>query len=326
MNKPRLSGQLAEAICREFPHAPSIQLARVLCKDNPAVFLTVEDARSAVRYQRGATGEQARIKIERVGRLVERLDLPDPEPSHFKVYTLPPEPHRWLVLADLHVPFHEPEAVRIALRYGKKAKCDGLLFLGDLCDFYQLSHWLKDPRRRDFVSELDTVEEVILIAQEYLKPKDTVWKASNHEYRLDRYLMARAPELFGIKEFLISDHLQFQKRNITWVPRGCPIQHHELTILHGDEWQSGMTSPVNPARTAFLKALSCTLTGHQHRTSEHNEPTVTGVNIACFSVGCLCNLHQEYAPLNKWNHGGAILDVSDKWHIQNFRIINGTIV
>jgi hypothetical protein len=62
---------------------------------------------------------------------------------------------------------------------------------------------------------------------------------------------------------------------------------------------------------------------HFHQTSEHTEPTISGEIITCWSVGCLCNLHPEYMPLNKWNHGFAeIYNEDGFFNVKNRKIIN----
>lgn len=47
-----------------FPNLPSRTLARVLISESPELFLTVELARSAIRYLRGTAGEPLRKKLK----------------------------------------------------------------------------------------------------------------------------------------------------------------------------------------------------------------------------------------------------------------------
>lgn len=60
----------------------------------------------------------------------------------------------------------------------------------------------------------------------------------------------------------------------------------------------------------FLKLLSA-------------EIQVTGT----WSTGCLCDLHPDYAPLNKWNHGFAFVEVFNggKFEVQNLFISDGKV-
>jgi hypothetical protein len=99
----------------------------------------------------------------------------------------------------------------------------------------------------------------------------------------------------------------------------------KLPVLHGHELPKGLATPVNPARGAFLRAIDCLMIGHQHRTSEHTETTLTGKMITCWSTGCLSHLHPDYAPINRWNHGAATVTVDDEGNftVDNFRLLKG---
>jgi len=325
---PTPAGLVARDYCLRFPRAPTWQLARMLRRDEPLLFKSVKAARRLVLYYRGASGHKDRGKAERGGRLVPRLELPEPAPSRFRFHKLPDEGYRWLVIADLHIPFHSNEAIRLALDFAKarSTRCDAVLILGDFIDSYQLSHWLRDPRERRFSQEIEDATTVLDVILQELKPKAVIWKAGNHEYRHDRYLMQHAPEIFGIEEFSIPNYCDLERRGVEWVERGHPIVYRNLLILHGDEYKGGATSPVNPARTFYLRTHECTLAAHLHKTSEHTEQTARGVTITCWSIGCLCDLHPEWSPLNKWNQGFAVLDTRDNWRIENYRIVEGEIV
>jgi len=99
-------------------------------------------------------------------------------------------------------------------------------------------------------------------------------------------------------------------------------------VIHGHEYKNAITSPANPARTFFLRTKDNTAGGHYHQTSEHPEPSIKGKLITCWSIGCLCDLHPKYMPLNKWNNGFAKYERYDEnfWHIDNKKIIEGRVV
>ncbi len=328
MKNPGIVGELARSYCKKFPFTSNLQLARMLRRDTPEVFKDIDSARNAVRYCRGVSGSANRNCVRSTGKIVPRLVIPPAEPSDWRVYDLPGGVSRWLLLYDIHVPYHDPADLRTAIAFGKQRdmRCDGVIYGGDLLDFYQLSHWVKDPRRRHPKEEVEAVKTLMASIRGYLKPKHEVWLEANHEYRLQRYLRERAPELYEMPGWSIPDWFHLEEEGLLWVPHGSPLRHRNLTILHGDEWQGGMTSPVNPARSAFLKGVECMIVGHQHRTSEHTETTVSGTTITCWSVGCLCDLHPEYARLNRWNRGFAVLETKGNWRIHNFRIVNGEVV
>ena len=334
--KKTLVGQLANAIIKRHPKAGSLTLAKMLRKESPAVFTSAEQARSAVRLVRGAKGAKIR-KYATCPRSKDDAEqcrtwgalLPDPAKTPWKIETLPTGPKKWLVLADIHIPYHDNAAIVAALKFGREQKCDGVLLLGDVVDAYQLSYFCRDPRNRGPVDEIANVKQFLQTVKQALRPKAIVWRGANHEQRLERYLMQRAPELFPAIADCVSwrSLCGLDELGIQWIRWQNPIRVGKLTLLHGDEWSGGFYTPVNPARTAFLKSLECVVIGHLHRTSEHTTRTLLETTITCWSLGALCNLRPEYRPLNDWNHGCGILDLTGKqWQFSSRRIIEGEVL
>jgi len=316
------------------PKVASRTLARSLFKVHPTLWTTENACCCAVRRLRGAQGNKARREVKPTAtRTAEESNachrwgalLPDAEPVEFQWHTLPEEVDRWLIVADIHVPYHDHKALSTCLAHAD-GNCDGVLINGDGADAYQLSHFMRDPRKRKFSEEIKSWCKVLDAFKE-LKPKRLIWKAGNHEFRLERYLMQKAPELFDVDVFNWPTFCQLKERGVEWIPACDPIKHHELTIIHGHEWGNRFSSPVNPARGAFLKAHDCTLEAHGHRTSHHVEHTLRGRSISCWSIGCMCDLNPGYRPLgNKWNHGFAYLNTGSSWNVENMRIVNGEVV
>ena len=316
-------GETARDYCQRFPGASSRALGRMLCRDEPKLFPAFNAAYCSVRYARGAQGKR---NGENCAPAIPRLELPQPEPNEWRIHELPKGP-RYLVIGDTQIPFHDPQAIQTALRFGKQAKCNGVVMLGDIIEAHEISDFDKDPRNRDYATELRNVETFIEVIKAELKPKVFIWREGNHEHRLTRYLWRRAPEIFKIDPGLVSyeNICKLADHGVEWVDWGHPITCGHLTLLHGDEWRHSAIL-VNPARTAFLRSLSCVLVAHSHRTSQHTENTVQGAEIVANSIGALCGLHPAWAPLARWNHGLAILETKADWKISNLRIVKGQVV
>ncbi len=77
-----------------------------------------------------------------------------------------------------------------------------------------------------------------------------------------------------------------------------------------------------------MRAKANIIGGHQHQTSEHTESNINGKVVGAWSVGCLCDLHPKYRPVNKWNHGFAIVKQfkDGSFEVHNKKIIDGKIV
>jgi hypothetical protein len=154
-----------------------------------------------------------------------------------------------------------------------------------------------------------------------------IFKLGNHEMRLESYLYSQAVALLGVQDYHFNDLLYLPDRGFDCVKEDTIIQAGHLTLLHGHEYRGGTSSPVNPARSMFLKAKECTMAGHEHRTSQNSTQTILGRNVTNWSLGCLCEMHPQYRPLNDWNHGFAIMDKQGMdFDVHNHRIINGEVV
>jgi hypothetical protein len=155
-----------------------------------------------------------------------------------------------------------------------------------------------------------------------------VMKEGNHEQRLIRFLIRKAPVFFGIDAVSTPSLLELKKLGIEWIADKRTITIGALNLIHGHEYRGGVSSPVNPARGLYLKARSVAMAGHHHQTSEHHARDIRGRAEAAWSLGCACFLSPEYMPHNNWNHGFAFVELSGdgQFVVENKRVLNGKIV
>lgn len=52
----KLQGKTVDEYLDKFPDCASLTLARVIFKDNPALFINIDHVRAMIRYRRGAYG------------------------------------------------------------------------------------------------------------------------------------------------------------------------------------------------------------------------------------------------------------------------------
>lgn len=329
-----IAGDITKQYLRRFPNASSKQLARMLTKEHPLLF-TEESARGCVRYYRGAKGKEKREALatdeflrpieEAIEKKYNPFGLPDPVPEDWSPVGLPLKSGRGLVMADTHIPYHDIGAITAGFKWAKEEKyTDFVLLDGDIQDCYMLSRFQKDPDSRPYDKELEDVKVFLESLRKVFPNALIIWKDGNHDKRLESYLRRVAPELLKMQDYIRGDYLGFDKSGVVVVRHDTPIVVGKLNILHGHEIPS--FSAVNPARGMFLKALECTLSAHLHRTSQHAEVTMSGKLNTSWSIGCLCQLHPEYARINKWNHGVAGLEFDgDDFEVENKRIFEGKV-
>jgi predicted phosphodiesterase len=334
----------AEVIKRlilDNPDAPTKTLAHRLMMAHPKWFRDVETARTSIRYYRGNMGDKRR-KAGEVhgtarpnGKAGWKPSLPPSLAEPWERYELPC-PAKILCLSDVHIPYHDSKAVEAAIAYAKKnVKPNVILLNGDIADFYSVSRWEKNPGKRDLLEELRLVRDFLgWLKLEFPKAK-MVYKLGNHEERWDHYIWQKAADLWGMAALRIDQILTRDDDNeslallegIDFIGDQRPIMAGHLPILHGHELMRGLTSPVNPARGAFMRTIHTLLIGHGHRSSSHAEPNMWHEEIVCWSQGCLCDLHPEYARTNKWNHGFAVIETAAnrEFEVLNYRVQDGKV-
>jgi predicted phosphodiesterase len=319
---------LARELCKRFPKAQSKTLARRLHNDHPASFPTIETARSCIRDARGNRGKRARgcvsdkSAFRRPGKSGELPPIPESSSEPWEPFVL--EARRTLAISDLHIPYHHKGAIEAALKHGDEFKPDAVLINGDLFDFYQLSRFDKNPTLPKVSAELLAGGQFLDHLRQRFPKAQIVYKLGNHDERWAKYIFQAAPLLSDIPEVVNGwEHPAGIVRNrVTVVADQRPVMLGKLPVFHGHELGRGISSPVNPARGAFLRAHHTILVGHSHQTSGHADTNIWHEETFCWSTGCLCGLTPEYARVNRWNLGFATVTVEKdgSFDVANLRI------
>jgi predicted phosphodiesterase len=327
-----MKAELAKEYRKKYgPEMPTLTLARIMYKENKEVFNNLERARASLRYIEGKQGKNNLTKkVEQSEffmsgeRSKNPWKLPESEEAKYEPFIL--KAKRLAVLSDIHVPYHSIEALTAAFDKISEEKPDAILLNGDTIDFYGLSRFMKDPRKRSVAHELQAVNEFLDVLQKF--GAKIYYKLGNHDERYEHYLMHKAPELLGIPEFKFENLLKAKERGMDVIGEKRIIKANKLNIIHGHEYPS-VFSPVNIARGLYMKGKVSAMQGHNHQTSEHTETDMNGEIVTTWSLGCLCELNPAYMPLNKWSHGMAIVDLSDNrkdFQVRNYRIYKGKVL
>jgi predicted phosphodiesterase len=321
---------LAEDLIRKFPDTPSLTLARRLFSENPEQIPNLEAARSSIRTVRGANGKQNLYKatIPREHKKpYNPLGLPDSDETIWEPFIIEGE-QKIGVFGDVHIPYHHITSLTAFLQWLKRQNPETLLINGDLCDFHGLSRFDKNPKARNLADERKATLQFFEVLRKLFPKSRIILKLGNHDERLEKYLAVKAPELLDINEIQFDSLFKLDNYGIELVGQKRVIRAGGLSILHGHEYPTPVIGPVNAARGLFLRAKDSALVNHHHQVSEHTESTIKGEIITCWSLGCLCELHPAYAPINKWSHGGAIVELDSKgnYEVWNKRILHGKVV
>jgi len=320
---------LAREYREKFPDMPTLKLARIMYAEHNLLFKDVERAREVLRYIEGKKGNRDRKHAINTPTYMEQsrpfnpYNLPESDEEKYTPFIFPHH-NKVGILSDIHLPYHNLDALTEAITALKREKVDAVLLNGDTIDCHTLSRFAKDPKKRDFKYEVDTLKSFFEKLDEILKCK-IYFKIGNHEARYEHFLMQKAHELKGIEDFEFSNIIKAKEKGIDVIESNRYMKLNGLNGIHGHEY-FGVTSPVNIARGLYMKGKTSAFQGHNHQTSEHTETDMNGNITTTWSIGCLSELHPAYMPLNKWNHGYAWVEldangVDYKFH--NKRIYKG---
>lgn len=230
-----------------------------------------------------------------------------------------------LVVPDVHVPFEHAGAWALMLAVGRKFKPTDVVLLGDFLDFYQFSRFDKNPDRltrleadieigRDRIDDLEELE-----ASRY-------WYClGNHEKRLEKYCITKAPALLHLADIRKLLMLDPELWRVADYKDGFQIADtyytHDLD-RHG----------IGAVRDARVRAEGKVVVGHLHRIEQQTLGTKKPDSPAwAVCPGWLgdpgfidyksrLRAHKEY------HHGFATVLVKDGVsHIQLHTIENGAV-
>ena len=231
-----------------------------------------------------------------------------------------------LFLSDIHLPYHDINALTLALDYGKSKEVNTIYLNGDIMDFYQVSFHEKDPSQRNIEYEFDTMRSFLDLLKKNLPQCKIFYKEGNHESRWERYLRQNAAAVSTMKEFRLDVLLNLRERGVEFIRNKQLVQAGKLNMIHGNEYKGG--GGINVARTLWLRAGDNVIAGDKHKTQSGLKTNIDKSIVGTWSVGCLCDTNMDYLPFNEHNLGFAhiIVEPNGMFQVKNYSIINGKIV
>ena len=334
--KTTMSAKIILDYLEKYPQwMPSHTLAHLIFKENKNHFDNVEAIRTLIRYYRGKVGDKKRNSLgnktykEEFTRHSSNFVQPPTWVEEKVVFSLPVGIKKMGFISDLQVPFHDPKAIDICFEYLTKESIDTLFINGDLVDFYQLSDFQKDPRVRKFDEEHEAIVEMLAYIRKCF-PNITIYYNldANHEFRYERYMRTKAPEMLGLQLFEIEDILQLNAFDIKPLKNIDHVKFGHLPIIHGDTtFRRG--SGVSPAKTLYDRVKQSAIASHVHRTSEYTTKNqFDGEIFTCWTTGHLMHPNVEYAKhVDQYNQGFAVLEKekSGDYRVHNKRIIKNKV-
>ena len=239
-----------------------------------------------------------------------------------------------LIVPDLHVPYHDHEALmsicKFANQLSKKGLLNTFIVKGDFVDLYSMSqHGVKDPNLHNTL--LDEIQECIITLDLMDKAlgahKKKVFMEGNHEHRLKRFIRNKAVELEGY--FSLEERLMHcgKRKNWSYIPYTSDqlykLQGTDLYVRH---------EPYGSSSQASIKNGMVSLNhGHDHKIHKTVLKNAEGKRIEVSSDGCLIDMKSPaFSYLKKfptWTKGFGLVTVTTKgWFHQTIEIKNDHFV
>lgn len=310
------------------------KLARIMYKENKLDFIDYEDARSNLRYIEGKSGKTS-VKNNKnteffrtEQRAVNPYNLPKSFQEKRNPFKRPLACNNILLISDIHIPYHDIDAITMALDYGVEQKVNTIFINGDLIDCHQGSKFESDPKKRSIKEEFDATKQFLISLRAVFPSAEIYWLKGNHCIRWEKFLLRKVREIWDDPYFQLENRLMLNEERIHLLDDKVLVKAGKLSITHGHHIFKGIFSPVSPARGAYMKAKQSVIVGHLHRASHHPEIDLDGNVVSCWSTGCLCELRPDYNPLvSNSQHGFAHIVVEDNgdYTVKNHQIIKGKI-
>lgn len=331
-------GELTLKYLKKFPKSSKRAIARAMVHNHPLEFKNEEDARSFVRSYTGASGNQLRKEVK--SAVIHKTDfsrlnpygIPPSHAEKRKPFILPKVNNNILLLPDLHIPYHIPEAIECALNYGRENKVNTIFINGDLIDCHQLSKYEKDPKKRSTKDEIDAARQFIEGLRKAFPTVQIYYHLGNHDLRYERWLNLHREilsDLFGDDDMSLETRLNLINNKVTLIGDKQITKAGKLSIHHGHYIFRTATSPASPARTLLLRAKQSMICSHTHKGGEASTTNLDGEFYTCWSTFSLAELLPDYSPMcNDYGHGFAHIKVNNDgtFCVKNIRILNGKIL
>ena len=228
-----------------------------------------------------------------------------------------------VVAGDFHFPFQDEKAVDLFLKFLVREQPGTLVINGDLLDCWEVSGFAKNPARKiGFKDELEIGAEFLKQLRATIPESRIVYVEGNHEFRLQKYVIAQAPALHQLLH--LPQLLELDSLRIEYVP--CKTDQFSDTyiqlqdVLIGHFAMARMHSGYTAKNLLDRYGMSL-IQAHVHSTGlcvkNLGDREITGIE-----GGCLCSLNPGYCKQTKWRHAWTVIHrMGDK---SNFELVQLT--
>lgn len=176
--------------------------------------------------------------------------------------------YRALFLSDIHFPTHNDAMLNLETgklwKLLKNVKYEKIIQIGDLVCFDDFSSHDPIPgQEADSLATIELVKGFNKRLRSAAPKSEIIYVEGNHEIRLERYLLRRAPHLLPFGCLSVPSLFELDRHDIKWKPYRSRLFVDGLKVTHGTLCRP---DSGNSARAEIKKAKYNTgVSGHCHR-------------------------------------------------------------
>lgn len=208
-------------------------------------------------------------------------------------------------LNDWHIPYHDKRALNVAFNFVEATEPQ-IIIIDEVVDFYALSKFSKDPKRRlELQNELDEAQDWLWKLRKRFPQSEIVMVESNHDRRLMKYLSSQAQELAYLRCLDFSHLLGLDGMRIRYEKH---FVYKKVLFKHGDVVKRDSAAT---AKTEFMREGTSGASGHTHRAGVFYQ-TLRGGKYSWVECGCLSTLKPDYVEgVCNWQQGIGLFTFED---------------
>jgi len=231
-----------------------------------------------------------------------------------------------IILSDVHIPFHCPKGLAIAIEFCKDLDPSMIILNGDILDFYEISTFKKDPLRiQTLQDELDAGRSFLRILRKNHPDAEIWYLEGNHEVRARSFLSEKAESLASLRCLSLESLLDFKELRIKSRTHGEPLTLASMDIFHGKYVRKHSGSSAKAHADDQGGSL---LVGHVHRQGIYYKTDRHGTHAAVENGHLACD-DVEYVDYPNWQMGFTVLEYFHKkkrFSIKQHCITNGKLL
>ena len=213
------------------------------------------------------------------------------------------------MVGDHHFPYTDKRTQRLINDFLEEQQPDYLIYNGDLCDFYQLSKFSKDPARVAYLEDdIKQVRQMFALHERTLPNTKKIFTTGTHEYRFEMFMWSKAAELSSLACLTIPKLYELDNYGIGYVPfeQGL-LTNGTFLILHGDivSIHSSYT-----AKRQHEKQGGSGMCNHTHRMGSYFKTDRFGT-YGWWENGCTCTLEPDWLTNANWQQGFSLVHFTD---------------